>query len=132
MIMRSTALLGASLLVVLGTACGDDGGSNNGSCGDGHVTGSEQCDDGNTTNGDGCSASCKNEGSCGNGIVEVATETCDDGNTTSGDGCSATCQTESGTCGNHQVEGTAPQLGEGIGAVYRGLHLVPRRFEEVL
>lgn len=109
MIMRSTALLGASLLVVLGTACGDDGGSNNGSCGDGHITGSEQCDDGNTTNGDGCSASCQTEtgggGVCGDNTVDVNKgETCDDGNTASGDGCSSTCQTETpANCGNGQM-----------------------------
>ncbi len=108
--MRTVALLGASLLVTLATACGDDGGNNNGSCGDGHTTGSEQCDDGNTTSGDGCSATCKNETSgpvCGDSNVDVATEQCDDGNTTSGDGCSATCQNEgSAMCGNGAINGT--------------------------
>ncbi len=107
---RSIALFGASLLVTLATACGGDGGNNNGSCGDGHVTGSEQCDDGNTTAGDGCSASCQNESSghrCGDGNVDVATEQCDDGNTTSGDGCSATCQNEGANlCGNGVINGT--------------------------
>lgn len=108
MIMRSTAFLGASLLVVLATACGDDGGNNNGSCGDGHVTGSEQCDDGNTTNGDGCSASCQTEsggGVCGDSTVDVNKgETCDDGNTASGDGCSSSCQVETPAgCGNGTV-----------------------------
>ncbi|CAN5778527.1 hypothetical protein BH11MYX3_BH11MYX3_01880 [soil metagenome] len=100
--MRFLGLLGASLLAVLGTACGDDGNNNNGTCGDGHTTGSETCDDGNTTGGDGCSATCKTEsGHCGDGTVDVATETCDDGNTASGDGCSATCQTEAPVgCGN--------------------------------
>ena len=108
--MRSVALFGASLLVTLATACGGDGGNNNGSCGDGHVTGSEQCDDGNTTAGDGCSASCQNETSgprCGDANVDVATEQCDDGNTTSGDGCSATCQNETTSmCGNGVINGT--------------------------
>ncbi|MBL9018625.1 MAG: DUF4215 domain-containing protein [Myxococcales bacterium] len=111
MIQRATALLGASLLVVLATACGDDGGSNNGSCGDGHVTGSEQCDDGNTANGDGCSAQCQNEsagGVCGDMTVDVNKgETCDDGNTNPGDGCSSTCQTETPVnCGNGALNGT--------------------------
>ncbi len=108
--MRSVALFGASLLVTLATACGDDGGNNNGSCGDGHTTGAEQCDDGNTTNGDGCSSTCKNESSgprCGDSNVDVATEQCDDGNTTAGDGCSATCQNENaGMCGNGAINGS--------------------------
>ena len=108
---RSIALFGASLLITLATACGDDGGNNNGSCGDGHTTGSEQCDDGNTTSGDGCSATCQNESSgpkCGDNTVDVATEQCDDGNTVSGDGCSATCQNESNPalCGNGAINGT--------------------------
>lgn len=106
--MRFTTLLGASLALVLASACGDDGGNNNGSCGDGHVTGSETCDDGNTTSGDGCSSSCKMEsGKCGDNTVDVATEQCDDGNMASGDGCSATCQNESsGMCGNGAINGT--------------------------
>ncbi|MBL0214783.1 MAG: DUF4215 domain-containing protein [Myxococcales bacterium] len=106
--MRFTTLLGASLALVLASACGDDGGNNNGSCGDGLVTGSETCDDGNTTSGDGCSSSCKMEsGKCGDNTVDVATEQCDDGNMASGDGCSATCQNESsGMCGNGAINGT--------------------------
>ncbi len=111
MIMRSLSLLGASLLAVLATACGDDGGgNNNGSCGDGSVTGVEQCDDGNNTNGDGCSQSCQTEtpgARCGDSTVDVATEQCDDGNTASGDGCSATCQNETPVnCGNGAINGT--------------------------
>ncbi len=102
MMTRCLTLLGTSLLVVLATACGDDG-NNSGNCGDGHVTGSETCDDGNKTSGDGCSATCKSEGLCGNGTFDVSAEQCDDGNTTSGDGCSATCQKE-GTCGNGVIE----------------------------
>ena len=110
MITRSASLLGASLLVVLATACGGDGGSNNGSCGDGHVTGTEQCDDGNTSNGDGCSSTCQTEtpgGVCGDNTVDVNKgEQCDDGNTASGDGCSATCQNENaGQCGNGAING---------------------------
>jgi cysteine-rich repeat protein len=101
MMTRSLALLGSGLLALLVAACGDDG--NNGSCGDGHVTGSESCDDGNQAAGDGCSANCKVEGTCGNGVFDVSTEQCDDGNMTSGDGCSSTCRKE-GTCGNGAVE----------------------------
>jgi cysteine-rich repeat protein len=99
---RLLPLLGTALLVVLATACGDDG-NNGGNCGDGHVTGSEGCDDGNSISGDGCSATCQDEGLCGNGVFDVSSEGCDDGNTVSGDGCSATCQKE-GTCGNGAVE----------------------------
>ena len=113
MIQRASLLLGVSLLAVLATACGDDGGSNNppGSCGDGSITGSEQCDDGNTTNGDGCSAQCQSEsggGVCGDMTVDVNKgETCDDGNTTPGDGCSSTCQMETpANCGNGALNGT--------------------------
>ena len=111
MIMRTTALLGASLVIALASACGGGGGgNNNGTCGDGEVTGSEQCDDGNTVSGDGCSSTCTTEstsGHCGDGIVDVATEQCDDGNTASGDGCSSTCQNEiSALCGNGQIDGS--------------------------
>ncbi len=102
---RVLGLLCTSLLVVLGTACGDDGNNNNGTCGDGHTTGAETCDDGNTTSGDGCSSSCKIEsGRCGDNTVDVATETCDDGNTASGDGCDATCHVEAPVgCGNGMI-----------------------------
>jgi len=99
--MRLFTLLCTSLIVVL-AACGSDG-NNGGDCGDGHVTGSESCDDGNSISGDGCSATCQDEGLCGNGVFDVSSETCDDGNKVSGDGCSSTCQKE-GTCGNSAVE----------------------------
>ncbi len=102
MMTRLLALIGTGALALAVTACGDDG-NNNGNCGDGHVTGSESCDDGNTAAGDGCSASCKLEGNCGNGVLNAATEQCDDGNMTNGDGCSSTCKRE-GTCGNSVVE----------------------------
>jgi len=93
-------------------------------CGNGVLEPGEQCDDGNTTGGDGCSATCKIESFCGdglcqrgedalscpedclpvcgNGVLEPG-EQCDDGNTTKGDGCSATCQVES-FCGNGLCE----------------------------
>jgi cysteine-rich repeat protein len=103
MMSRSLSFLGSALLVVLATACGDDGNNSGSTCGDGHVTGSESCDDGNSINGDGCSTTCQDEGLCGNGVFDVSSEQCDDGNTVSGDGCSATCDKE-GTCGNGAVE----------------------------
>lgn len=71
-------------------ACIDIGG-----CGDGVLEKGEVCDDGNILDGDGCSADCKSEEVCGNGIIDWETgERCDDGNRVSGDGCSADCKLE--------------------------------------
>jgi cysteine-rich repeat protein len=66
------------------------------SCGNGvkDVAAGEQCDDGNRVSGDGCSADCKLESLCGNGVLDPG-ETCDDGNFWSGDGCTH-CQLEPG------------------------------------
>jgi cysteine-rich repeat protein len=62
-------------------------------CGNGVLTPDEVCDDGNTTNGDGCSADCRSNETCGNGIVDPAAgEQCDDGNTIDGDGCQHDCK----------------------------------------
>lgn len=76
-----------------------------GGCGDGLVERDkgEVCDDGNIIDGDGCSANCRSDETCGNGITDTIDpnhpkETCDDGNRISGDGCSADCFTE--TCGD--------------------------------
>ncbi len=65
-------------------------------CGDGRVDPGEACDDGNTVSGDGCSADCKSNETCGNGIVDPITgEQCDSGRPgLSGTGCSSRCQTE--------------------------------------
>lgn len=74
-----------------------------GGCGDGIIEAEagEVCDDGNILEGDGCSADCKSNETCGNGIVDAG-ETCDDGNTVNGDGCSSNCGLES--CGDRIVE----------------------------
>jgi cysteine-rich repeat protein len=73
-------------------------------CGDGMLQQGEACDDGNRIDGDGCSADCKSNETCGNGIIdEAAGEVCDDRNTVSGDGCSADCKSREG-CGNGSVE----------------------------
>jgi cysteine-rich repeat protein len=57
--------------------------------------------------GDGCSADCRSNETCGNGVVDAATgEGCDDGNLASGDGCTAACQVEA--CG---FAGSATPLG---------------------
>jgi len=90
----------------------------------------ERCDDGNTVDGDGCSADCKSDEACGNGIRDDhlpknrttdpdeclnanaidtrCAEVCDDGNNVSGDGCSANCLSEE-TCRN----GIVDRLGNG-------------------
>lgn len=73
-------------------------------CGNGVVEGSEVCDDGNTADNDGCSATCRSDETCGNGVVDDATEeTCDDGDLLGGDGCSADCKSDE-TCGNGVVD----------------------------
>ncbi|HEX5062778.1 MAG TPA: DUF4215 domain-containing protein, partial [Kofleriaceae bacterium] len=51
------------------------------------------CDDGNVVSGDMCSADCKSNETCGNGIIDTAKgEECDDGNTTNADGCQGNCK----------------------------------------
>src|SRR5437764_1377599 len=48
-------------------------------CGNGVVTPDEACDDGNNISGDGCSADCKSNETCGNGVTDTAAgEQCDD------------------------------------------------------
>jgi cysteine-rich repeat protein len=73
-------------------------------CGDGVIGKGEVCDDGNTVDGDGCSADCKSDETCGNGILDVAAgELCDDGNTLGGDGCGEDCKSDE-SCGNGIVD----------------------------
>ena len=48
-------------------------------CGNFYTEEGEVCDDGNRLHGDGCSADCKSDESCGNGIVDQTVgESCDD------------------------------------------------------
>src|SRR5215510_2954132 len=69
-------------------------------CGNAHLDPGEVCDDGNTLDGDGCSANCKSDETCGNGILDTAAgEVCDDSNVKNGDGCSHDCKSHE-TCGN--------------------------------
>ena len=59
------------------------------------VVGAEQCDDGNTSSLDHCSADCRSNEQCGNGVVDgLLGETCDDGNLLSHDGCNDGCTGE--------------------------------------
>jgi cysteine-rich repeat protein len=76
-------------------------------CGDGALDTGEACDDGNEVNGDGCSANCRLDQVCGNGILDLERgEACDDGNEVNGDGCGADCAVEVGwTC-----HGTEPSV----------------------
>ena len=65
-------------------------------CGNRVVEAGEQCDDGNHAGGDGCSADCRSDEQCGNGVLDGALgEACDDGNLASHDGCNSRCQLES-------------------------------------
>jgi uncharacterized protein (TIGR03382 family) len=69
-------------------------------CGNGRRDVGERCEDGNTVDGDGCSADCRSNETCGNGVPDGPVgEQCDDGNTVGGDGCSADCRSNE-TCGN--------------------------------
>jgi cysteine-rich repeat protein len=79
-------------------------------CGDGVAAGTEACDDGNTLGGDGCSADCRSDETCGNGIQDaLAGEYCDDGNHVDGDGCSADCRSLE-VCGNGIVDTAAGEV----------------------
>jgi cysteine-rich repeat protein len=102
------ALVGCGRLdfdvVRLGVDASGNGDAMPGICGDGLIGAGEACDDKNEIDGDGCSADCKSDESCGNGIIDRARgETCDDSNLVSSDGCSATCQSNE-SCGNAFVD----------------------------
>ncbi len=73
-------------------------------CGNGLVDTGEVCDDGNADVGDGCSAACRSNEVCGNGILDglalddtgtfIPGEACDDANLLGHDGCDSTCDAE--------------------------------------
>jgi len=69
-------------------------------CGDGVVEVTEACDDGNTLSGDGCSADCKSNESCGNGITDLAVgEECDCGEPNNvNPACTGPNSDDGGTC----------------------------------
>jgi cysteine-rich repeat protein len=80
-----------------------------GGCGNGVVASGEVCDDGNIIDGDGCSADCKSNETCGNGILDnnvQGSEQCDHGqlNGMPGDTCDIQCYLLSQVCGNGITE----------------------------
>src|ERR1041385_4537961 len=77
-------------------------------CGNGVVTPDEERDDGNNVAGDGCSADCKSNEPCGNGVIDTQVgEQCDDSNAVDGDGCQHDCQLP--RCGDGVID---TQVGE--------------------
>jgi len=83
-------------------------------CGDGYWNPSEDCDDGNTVDdGNGCSAACKANNACGDGVQQAAVEACDDGNQIDdGNGCTASCHGNN-VCGNGVTESAVEQCDTG-------------------
>ncbi len=82
-------------------------------CGDGILDPGESCDDGNNVSGDGCSAMCRFEARCGDGIVQMDRgEVCDDGNNFSGDGCRSDCASDE-TCGNRIIDTATGEVCDG-------------------
>ena len=72
-------------------------------CGNKVIEANEVCDEGDHDPGDGCSADCRSNEQCGNGVIDDALgETCDDGNTVKGDGCQDTCRVA--VCGDHVTD----------------------------
>ena len=71
--------------------------------------GAEACDDGNTEGGDGCSADCRSNETCGNGVHDpLAGEGCDDGNFISETECpygSGACTVCGGGCQPYEAAG---------------------------
>src|SRR5512141_1947599 len=78
-------------------------------CGNGVIDPGEVCDDGGTIDGDvldgkRCSADCKSDESCGNGIWDQkAGEACDKNDPAWAGHCSDDCKSTL-SCGNHQVD----------------------------
>ncbi|MEM9072441.1 MAG: DUF4215 domain-containing protein [Myxococcota bacterium] len=73
-------------------------------CGNRVVEGDEVCDDGNIADGDGCSADCRSNEECGNGVIDARIgEMCDDGNNEDGDECQSNCALP--RCGDGIMDG---------------------------
>ena len=92
-------------------------------CGDGIVSDQfgEECDDGNRVDDlNGCSADCKQNNVCGDGIVQLVFEVCDDGFTDACGDCNADC--------------SAPGTGYSVGGLtsvnYCGDGSICQQFEE--
>jgi cysteine-rich repeat protein len=77
----------------------------------------EQCDDGNNIPGDDCSADCRSNETCGNGVVDpIELEVCDDGNLVGHDGCSDGCTPESPRW--QEIEIGSPRPDRSLGMAY--------------
>ncbi len=88
-----------------------------GGCGNLRKDPGEVCDDGNDRPGDGCSAECRSNETCGNGVADaVKGELCDDGNATSHDGCDGTCRPELPRW--NDVDGVQPSPRQGAAMAY--------------
>jgi cysteine-rich repeat protein len=85
-------------------------------CGDGLVVGDEVCDDRNGTAGDGCSADCRSNERCGNGMVDqIGGEECDSGMIgLSADGCSSTCKVEGFAWSDVSPRGPGVRIGPAV------------------
>lgn len=60
-----------------------------------------------TASGDGCTADCRSNETCGNGVIDGHVgEACDDGNIIAGDGCDDTCQFEACSFSSSPALGT--------------------------
>jgi cysteine-rich repeat protein len=91
-------------------------------CGNGRVDDDdEQCDDLNAVSGDGCSADCRSDETCGNGVTDVAAgEQCDGGNVRAHDGCSPTCTLEVPRWTRLRFGNPGPRHGHTLVATDRG------------
>jgi cysteine-rich repeat protein len=114
----ATVICRTGLVCPPDSQCSVDGASctSNDGCGNGRVDTGETCDDGNQTDGDGCSADCRSDEKCANGVIDDKfgagdrrNEACDDRNKIPGDGCSADCKSKE-VCGNGILDFTVGEV----------------------
>lgn len=91
-------------------------------CGNGDVDAGEDCDDGNRVDdGNGCTADCRLNGACGDGIRQdysfiggsIRSEDCDDAGIGAGDGCDTNCLAEIGWDCDRISNECLPHCGDG-------------------
>lgn len=71
-------------------------------CGNGRPDSGETCDDGNRIGGDGCSADCKSDETCGNGVWDKAAREACDPTAIDSPHCTAECRMTG--CGNEVID----------------------------